>query len=54
MFYAELMDPKTFEIIDKGIFLSIEEFAPYRKQGWSGTRETDKLADELIARAEGR
>lgn len=57
MFYAELVDYSghhNFEIMDKGIFFSIEEFIPYRICGWSGVTEIDRLADEAIAKAEGR
>ena len=45
MFYAERIGGEKAE---RGIFLSIEEFLPYRKRGWSGTPETDKLADDEI------
>jgi hypothetical protein len=41
-------------IIEKGVFLSIEEFAYYRAKTandhqWSGTDETNAMADALIA-----
>ena len=55
MFYAERMgDQSKGEpyIAERGVFLSIEEFAPYRKAGWSGTREIDAAADAVLARPE--
>lgn len=36
-------------IAEKGIFLSMEEFLPYRAKGWSSCPENDKEADRLIA-----
>ena len=43
MFYAEKIE--GCEITERGVFLSIAEFAPYRKAGWSGTTETDRMTD---------
>ena len=45
MFYAELI--QDCQIAERGIFLSIEEFLPYRRKGWSGTEEIDALADAV-------
>ena len=50
MFYAERMGEEGEPYIaERGIFLSIAEFAPYRKAGWSGTRETNAAADAYLA-----
>ena len=54
MFYAErIEDPATSGqdgwIAERGVFMSLDEFVPYRRQGWSGTQETDAAADSLIA-----
>lgn len=55
MFYAERMGRGDEPYIaERGIFFSIAEFAPYRKLGWSGTEETDKLTDEYIVEVEGK
>ena len=51
MFYAEkLGDPDKGEpyIADRGVFMSIAEFAPYREKGWSGSPDNDFLADKFI------
>ena len=50
MFYAERLGGEGEPYIaERGIFLTIKEFAPYRKAGWSGTRETDAAADAYLA-----
>lgn len=50
MFYAERLGGRGEPYIaERGVFLSIEEFAPYRKAGWSSTREIDALADAYLA-----
>jgi len=46
MFYAELVEDCV--IVEKGVFMSLAEFLPYRQKGWSGTEETNKAADKLI------
>jgi hypothetical protein len=51
MFYAEKIEGN--KIAERGVFLSIDEFAPYRIAGWSGTKETNKLADaQLMAQGD--
>jgi hypothetical protein len=53
MIYAERlgnMDAGEEYIAERGIFLTVEEFVPYRRLGWSGTHATDKAADAIIAR----
>ena len=55
MFYAERLgnkDEGEDYIAERGVFLSIEEFIPYRRKGWSGTSKIDAEADRLII-AEG-
>jgi len=51
MFYAEKWsvdnNGKSF-ISDRGVFISIAEFAPYREKGWSSSPDNDFLADKLI------
>jgi len=46
MFYAERIE--NCKIVERGVFLSIEEFLPYREKGWSGSPDTDFLADKMI------
>lgn len=41
-------------IAEKGIFLSYEEFVPYRQAGWSGTPKTNTATDALIAALESK
>jgi hypothetical protein len=51
MFYAERYgDQSKGEpyIAERGVFYSIAEFVPYRALGWSGTAETDLLADAYL------
>lgn len=48
MIYAERIDPKTFDIVDRGIFWTIEEFVDYRKEGWSASEFYNELADGMI------
>lgn len=48
MIYAERYDDTTGYIAEKGVFLSMEDFLPYRQEGWSSTTEIDARADELI------
>ena len=54
MFYAERIgDGKTEPYIaERGVFLTISEFVPYRRKGWSGTAQTDALADQAIKDAD--
>lgn len=35
-------------IAERGVFMSIEEFARYRRMGWEGTLENNALADAII------
>jgi hypothetical protein len=52
MFYAERIgDPEKGEpyIAERGVFYSLEEFAPYREDGWEGTMATNAAADAYIA-----
>lgn len=46
MFYAELI--KDCKIVERGVFLSIAEFVPYREKGWSAAPDNDILADKMI------
>ena len=46
MFYAE---SATDPLNERGVFTSIEEFAPYRAIGWSGTPENNALADAYLS-----
>ena len=46
MFHAEHGDTR-------GVFLSMQEFLPYRADGWSGTDETNEMADALLYANEG-
>jgi hypothetical protein len=49
MFYAErISDDGTRE---KGIFFWMEEFLPYRAEGWSSTEENNRVADAMLAAA---
>ena len=45
MIYAELQVDGGYE---KGIFLTLAEFVEYRKQGWSGCKEVNAMADAVI------
>ena len=47
MFYAERIE--DCKIAERGVFLSLAEFLPYRRAGWSGTEATDKAADAMLA-----
>ena len=47
MFYAEKQGD-SFEEPEKGVFLSIQEFAPYRALGWSASSEYNVLADAYL------
>ena len=52
MFYAEILgDTEKGEpyILDRGVFLSIDEFIPYRIKGWSGTKINNDFADSIIS-----
>ena len=46
MIYAERAE--GFDTPEKGVFLSIAEFAPYRARGWSGTAEVNHAADAYL------
>lgn len=51
LFYAErLGDHAKGEpyIAERGVFMSIAEFAPYRAKGWEGTKETNEAADAFL------
>ena len=48
MFYAERVAEEQCRIAERGIFISLDEFAPYRLKGWSGTKEMDRAMDELL------
>ena len=52
MIYGELLrsGERSSEpyVVDRGIFFSIEEFAPYRKRGWSSTGENNAAADAAL------
>jgi len=47
MFYAERVSDGL--IAEKGVFLSLAEFLPYRRKGWEGTDETNAAADAVCA-----
>lgn len=47
MFYAE-RSCENFGQPEKGVFISIEEFAPYRALGWVSTGEINMLADAYL------
>jgi hypothetical protein len=47
MIYAEKHEEDGGYI--KGIFLSMEEFLDYRRNGWSATPEINEMADKAIA-----
>ena len=47
MFYAA-GPAKGFERPEEGVFMSIQEFAPYRALGWSATGEYNVLADAYL------
>lgn len=50
LFYAERLGNEGEPYIAaRGVFTSIEEFAPYRLKGWSGASDTNRLADEFNA-----
>ena len=51
MFYAERLGNQDIGepyIAEKGIFLSIEEFVPYRLKGWTASKKNNQLVDEYI------
>lgn len=49
MFYAERYGKEGEPYIaEKGVFMSMDEYLPYREKGWEATIEIDKKADELI------
>lgn len=47
MFYGERIE--DCQIVERGIFLSLEEFADYRRKGWSASKEINALAEDIIA-----
>jgi hypothetical protein len=50
MFYAERFGVGDEPYIaERGVFTSLEEFAPYRLAGWTGAPETNRAVDEWIA-----
>lgn len=51
MFYAELYPDDPDEPIERGIFLSLEEFAPYYERGWRGTEQTNETARQYIEKS---
>ena len=49
MIYAERYGKEGEPYIaEKAIFLSLDEYIPYREKGWEATVEVDKKADEII------
>ena len=34
--------------LEKGIFLSLTEFLPYRECGWSSTSDINEIADAML------
>ncbi len=46
MIYAELV---TDKIEDRGVFVSLSEFLPYRVKGWTSTAEINEAADNRLA-----
>ena len=46
-FYAERIDNN--EIVEKGVFTSIAEFAPYRQYGWSATDPINAQTDAFLS-----
>jgi hypothetical protein len=51
MFYAERIGgPGEPYIAERGVFMSLAEFAPYRAKGWEGTKETNAAVDAFIAK----
>jgi hypothetical protein len=46
MIYAELV---TDKIEDRGVFVSLSEFLPYRVKGWTSTLEINEAADSRLA-----
>ncbi len=51
MFYAEKIDDVDAgesRIDQRGIFISLDEFVPYRLKGWSGAAEINAAADAII------
>ena len=56
MFYAERMgdmDAGESYIAERGVFLCIEEFVPYRRMGWEASKQINAIADEWIKREDG-
>lgn len=49
MFYAERFgqDNEPY-IAERGVFLSIDEYVPYREIGWESLPEIDAKTDEII------
>jgi hypothetical protein len=51
LYYAERygdQDAGEPYIVERGVFTSIKEFAPYRLQGWSGTKELNAETDRYL------
>lgn len=52
MFYAERNGGEGEPYIaERGVFMSIAEFVPYREKGWSGQKKHNDAADEIIQKA---
>ena len=51
MIYAELYGGEigNSHIVDRGVFLSLSEYLPYRAKGWESTKEIDEAADNRLA-----
>lgn len=45
-FHAEKLNEHSE--LEQGIFMSLEKFIPYRKEGWSANREVNARADEIL------
>ena len=49
LFYAERMGgPGEPYIAERGVFMGLAEFIPYRLRGWEASREVNAAADLLI------
>ena len=49
MIYAERFGKEGEPYIaERGVFMSVEEYVPYRKKGWESTPDIDAKADEII------
>ncbi|MEN6367757.1 MAG: hypothetical protein ABFC88_13175 [Thermoguttaceae bacterium] len=56
LIYAERLgnqDKGEPYIAERGVFSSVEEFAPYRANGWTGTTAVNAAADKLLESKRG-